>query len=93
MDVESIPAIPHLIEEVPDFKGFIVGLFLDSDDILVGYTKSQQVKFYLDSFGYLVMKYKLLCIDATWLGKKGRGIKLWKEDTKGQILWPRRFQC
>jgi hypothetical protein len=28
MRVKSIPTIPHLIEEVPDFKGFIVGCVL-----------------------------------------------------------------
>jgi hypothetical protein len=27
MEVESIPTIPHLIEEVLDFKGFIAGCF------------------------------------------------------------------
>ena len=35
------------------------------------------------------MKYKMLCIDADWLGENGRGIKLWKEDAVGRSLWPR----
>ena len=48
MDVESISTIPHLIEEVPDFKNFIDGAILEKDEILVGHTKLQQVKFYLD---------------------------------------------
>jgi len=48
MDLKSISAISHLIEEVLDFKGFILGLFLDSDDPLVGHTKPQKMKFYLD---------------------------------------------
>ena len=39
MDVESIPTIPHLIEEVPDFKSFIDGVILDKDEVLVGHTK------------------------------------------------------
>ena len=89
MDVESIPTIPHLIEEVADFKGFIEGSFNDGNDLLVGHTKPQQVKFYLDSIGCSVMKYKILCIDADWLGENGRGIKLWKEDVAGRSLWPR----
>ena len=89
MDVECIPTIPHLIEEVADFKGFIEGNFNDGNDLLVGHTKPQQVKFYLDSTGCLVMKYKMLCTDADWLGENGRGIKLWKEDAEGRSLWPR----
>ena len=51
MDVESIPTIPHLIEEVPDFKSFIDGAILDKDEVLVGHTKPQHVKFYLDVVG------------------------------------------
>ena len=89
MDVESIPTIPHLIEEVADFKGFIEGSLKDGNDILVGHTKPQQVKFYLDSIGCLVMMYKMLCTDADWLGENGRGIKLWKEDAEGRSLCPR----
>ena len=64
MDVESILTIPHLIEEVADFKGFIGGKLNDNNNILVGHTKPQQVKFYLDSTGCAVMMYKMLCIDA-----------------------------
>ena len=86
MDVESIPTIPHLIGEVPDFKGFIEGAFVDGDESLVGHSKPQQVKFYLDSNGVPVMKYKLLCTDLEWLGEDGRGIKLWKEDSEGRSL-------
>ena len=86
MDIESIPTIPHLIGEVPDFKGFIEGAFVDGDESLVGHSKPQQVKFYLDSNGVPVMKYKLLCTDLEWLGEDGRGIKLWKEDSEGRSL-------
>ena len=89
MDVESIPTIPHLIEEVADFKGFIEGSLNDGNDILVGHTKPQQVNFYLDSTGCPVMMYKMLCTDADWLGENGRGIKLWKEDAEGRSSWPR----
>ena len=51
MDMESIPTIPHLIEEVPDFKSFIERAILDKKEVLVGHTKLQQVKFYLDGQG------------------------------------------
>ena len=89
MDLDSMPTIPHLIEEVPDFKGFIAGSFVDGNKILVGHTRPQQMKFYLDSTGCPVMKYKHLCTDIDWLGIDGNGIKLWKEDDEGRSLWPR----
>ena len=89
MDVESIPTIPHLIEEVPDFKSFIEGAIVDKEEVLVGHTKPQQVKFYLDGTGCSRMKYKLFCTDVEWLGEGGAGIKMWKEDGQGRSLWPR----
>jgi len=82
MDVESIPTIPQLIEEVPNFKRFIEGLFNDGDVIFVGHTRPQQVKVYLDSNGTPIMK----CIDEDWLERNDSAIKLWKEDAKGQSL-------
>ena len=51
MEVESIPTIPHLIEEVPNFKGFIAGHIADGDEALEGHTKAQQFKFFVDSNG------------------------------------------
>ena len=73
MDVESIPTIPHLVEEVPDFKGFIEGSIMEGDEALVGHTKAQQFKFYLDSSGCPVLKYKIFCTDVDWLPKKVEG--------------------
>jgi len=87
MDVDSVPTICHLIEEVPNFKAFIEDSLLDGDKALVGDTKVQQFKFYLNSVGVPIMKYKRYCMDSDWLSEKGR-IKLWKEDSEGQNLWP-----
>jgi hypothetical protein len=39
LEVESIPTIPHFIEEVPNFKGFIVGCIAEGDGPLEGHTK------------------------------------------------------
>lgn len=89
MDVESIPAIPHLVEEVPDFKGFIEGFIRDGGEALSGHTKAQQFKFFLDSTGCPVMKYKVSCTDEDWLPNDTTGIKLWREDSEGRCLWPR----
>jgi hypothetical protein len=89
MEVESIPTIPHLIEEVPDFKGLIGGCIAEGDEALEGHIKAQQFKFYVDSNGCPVMKYRILCTDPDWLPKEGGGIKLWREDEEGRALWPR----
>ena len=56
----------------------------------MGHTKVHQFKFYVDSSGTPVLKYKIYCHDKEWLPKgEGNGIKLWKEDSEGRSLWPR----
>ena len=89
MDVDSVPTVPHLIEEVPDFKTFIEGSLLDGDASLTSHTKAQLFKFYLNSTGVPIMKYKHYCTDSDWLPLEGEGIKLWREDAEGHSLWPR----
>jgi hypothetical protein len=37
----TLPTILHLIEEVPDFKGFIAGCIAKGDEALEGHTKAQ----------------------------------------------------
>ena len=88
MDVDSVPTVPHLIEEVLDFKTFIEGSLLDGDASLTGHTKAQLFKFYLNSTGVPIMKYKYYCTDSDWLPLEGEGIKLWQEDAEGHSLWP-----
>ena len=90
MDVEAVLTIPHLIEEVPDFKKFIEDGIAVGENALLGHTKAQQFKFYVDASGCPVMKYKLLCTDDDWLPREG-GIKLWKDDLQGRAMWPRGF--
>jgi len=89
MENESVPTMPHLIEEVPDFKSFISEGIADGDEALQGHTKAHQFKFFVDSSGCPMMKYKILCHHDDWLPKEGGGIKLWKEDSSGSSLWPR----
>jgi hypothetical protein len=52
----TLPTIPHLIEEVPDFKGFITRCIAEGDEALEEHMKAQQSKFYVDSSGCPVMK-------------------------------------
>ena len=87
MDVEAVPTIPHLIEEVLIFEKFIGDDIADGENVLLGHTKAHQFKFYVDASECLVMKYKLLSMDDEWLRRDG-GIRLWKEDSKRTALWP-----
>ena len=41
MDVDKVPIIPHLIEEVSDFKGFIAPFIASDDEILEGHENAQ----------------------------------------------------
>jgi hypothetical protein len=59
VDVESLPTILHLIEEVPDFKGFIAKFIIEGDEALEGHTKAQKFKFFVDSNGCPMMKYRI----------------------------------
>ena len=46
MNTESRLVIPHLIEEVPNFKKFVEGYLCTGRDALAGHTNAQQFKFY-----------------------------------------------
>ena len=61
MDLENIPVIPHMIEEVPDFKAFIEPYIQSGAHRLIGHTKTQQFRFYIRDDGIPAMQYKLLC--------------------------------
>ena len=86
MDVEAIPTIHHLIEEVLDFKKFIEDDIAMEENALLDHMKAQQFKFYVYATGCPVMMYKLLCTDDEWLPQDG-GIKLWKDDLGGRAMW------
>ena len=89
MDTESRLVIPHLIEEVPDFKKFVEGYVCTGRDALAGHTNAQQFKFYRNGNGWPLMQYKLLCTNNQWLPKEGGGIRLWKEIEDGSPKVPR----
>ena len=74
MDCETEPVIPHLIEEVPDFKAFVEGYLGRGGQFLEGHSKVQQFKFHMDPSGWPVMEYKHMCTDKKWLPEDGKGI-------------------
>ena len=90
MDCETEPVIPHLIEEVPDFKSFVEGYLGRGGQFLEGHSKVQQFKFHMDPSGWPVMEYKHMCTDKKWLPEDGKGIRLWSETEKNGPRVPTR---
>jgi hypothetical protein len=90
MDGESIPVIPHLIEEVPDLKDFIDSFICKKGKALEGHTAAQTFKFYKNPNSWPLIRYKHYCTDVEWLPKEGGGICLWREDNKGKPILPTR---
>src|ERR1700737_4804700 len=86
MDLDHMPVIPHMIEEVPDFKAFIKPYMLKGGDRLVGYTKAQQFRFYIRDDGLPAMQFKLLCTSPNW--GPDDGILIWRQDNDGKCLLP-----
>ena len=89
MDSKNQPVIPHLIEEVLDFKEFVHRYLGTGGDFLEGHSTSQQFKFYLDSSGWPLMEHKNLCTDVKWQPEHGNGIRLWSETVDGRPKVPR----
>ena len=47
MALDHMPVIPHMIEEISNFKAFIKPYMLKGVDRLVRHTKAQQFRFYM----------------------------------------------
>ena len=47
MNLDHMPVIPHMIEEISNFKAFIKPYMSKRGDHLVGHTKAQQFRFYM----------------------------------------------
>ena len=66
MDLDNVPVIPHMIEEISNFKAFIKPYMLKGVDCLVEHTKVQQFHFYMKDDGVPAMQFKLLCTYPNW---------------------------
>ena len=86
MSMEEAPFIPHLIEEVPNFKAYVRPYIGMNKKQLVGHSNRRQYKFSVDDNGWPIMQYKRACTDTQWLPKKG--LKLWKEDAEHKPMLP-----
>jgi hypothetical protein len=85
-DMEKIPVIPHMIEELPNWKTYVSEHIPSGKDRIIGHTKAQQFKFYVQDDGWPVMQYKVLSTHDEWLPKDG--VKMWKSNIKGEPCFP-----
>jgi hypothetical protein len=51
--------IPQLIQEILDFKSWVLGCLKDGPKTLVGHTNIHLFRFFIGSLGWLVMQYKV----------------------------------
>ena len=71
MDLKNVPVIPHMIEEVPDFKAFIEPYIRSGAHRLMKHMKAQQFRFYMHDDGVPAMQYKLLYTTQDWSPPEG----------------------
>jgi hypothetical protein len=86
MDLDHMPVIPHMIEEMPDFKAFIKPYMLKRRNRLVGHTKAKQFRFYMRDDGLPAMQFKLLCTFPNW--GPDAGILVWRQGIDGKYVLP-----
>ena len=84
MDLDHTQVIPHMIEEIPNFKTLIKPFMLKGVDCLVGHTKTQQFRFYMKDDGVPARQFKLLCTSSNW--GRDDGILVWRQDKDGKCL-------
>ena len=84
MDLENTPVIPHMIEEVSNFKAFIKPYIQSEAHQLIGYMKAQQFRFDMRDDGVPAMQYKLLCTTQDW--SPPEGLLVWRVDADGKIM-------
>ena len=84
MDLGNIPAIPHMIKNVPNFNTIIEPYIQSGAHELIGHTKAQQFWFYMREDGVPAIGYKLLCTTQDW--NPHEGLLVWHVDAEGKTM-------
>nr|PNR58557.1 hypothetical protein PHYPA_005552 [Physcomitrium patens] len=92
MDSQKTTAfIPELVQEVADFKKFLVGYQHDGANRLIGLGDMHLFKFYVEEEGedkgWPVMRYKKRATDQSWL-PPGPAVKMWRANDDGTPKLP-----
>ncbi len=67
-----------MIQEIPDFKSWVLGCLKVGFKTLVGHINMHLFRFFVDSLGWLIMKYIVSPTDPVWSPIDGPPIRLWK---------------
>ena len=88
MESQELLFLPKFIQEVADFKSFINGFLCSGTSHIIGLGDKHLFKFYVDSDGVHVMKYKKSAVDSKWLPSDVPSRCLWKKDQRGRVMLP-----
>ena len=67
MESQELSFLLEFIQEVGDFKSFVKGYLCSGATRLIGLEEMHLFKFYVESDGNPVMKYKKSAVDSSWL--------------------------
>ena len=67
MESQELSFLPEFIQEVGDFKSFVKGYLCSGATRLIGLGEMHLFRFYVESDGNPVMKYKKSAVDSSWL--------------------------
>ncbi len=79
-----------MIQEILDFKTWVLSCLRDGPETLVGHTNMHLFNFFVDSFGWPMMQYKVSLINSIWSPIEGPLIQLWKVNADGFPKLPTR---
>jgi hypothetical protein len=77
------PFIPQLVQEIPDFKSWVLGCLKNGLEMLVGHIDMHLFRFIINLLGWLMMQYKVSPIDPIRSPIDGPPIRLWKVNPNG----------
>jgi hypothetical protein len=83
MDSQKLRFMPHVVQEVADFKSFVKSYALP----LEGMKDMHIFRFFIDRVGWLVFQYKAFATDPDWL-PRGSPHHMWRADSDGSPVTP-----
>jgi hypothetical protein len=83
MDSQKLCFMPHVVQEVVDFKSFVKSYALP----LEGMKDIHIFRFFVDHTGWLVFQYKAFATDADWL-PQGLPHHIWRVDSDRRPVTP-----
>jgi hypothetical protein len=76
------------IQDILDFKAWVCGCLKDGLETLVRHINMHLFRFFVNSFGCLMIQYKISPINSIWSPMEGLPIQLWKVNPNGSPKLP-----